>query len=213
MIRILLEMSSGSSSSDRDTGTDVSIVISDVIEYLFCPRFIYFMYCLDIPQHEERHYKVLKGRELHETREKVNKGYIRKKLHCVRKEISVYLASKKYHVRGIVDEVLFLEDGTAAPFDYKFAEYRDYLFRTHKYQSALYGLMIAEHYGVEVKRGFICYARSNYRVKEIEFREKDFKRALEMVDEILYIIQHGFYPKGTSYKARCVDCTYRRICD
>ena len=115
----------------------VSITISDVIEYLFCPRFIYFMYCLDIPQHEEKHYKVLKGRKIHETRENVNKNYIRKKLQCTRKEVSVYLSSTKYHIRGIVDEVLFLEDGTAAPLDYKFAEYKDYLFRTHKYQSAL----------------------------------------------------------------------------
>jgi len=171
------------------------------------------MYCLDIPQHEEKHYKVMKGRELHDTREKVNKDYIRKKLNCVKKEIAVYLNSKTYHVRGVVDEVLFLDDGSVAPFDYKFAEYRDYLFRTHKYQSALYGLMIAEHYGVEVNRGFVCYARSNYRVKEIEFKERDFKRAVEMVDEILRIIQYSFYPKGTGYKVRCVDCTYRRMCD
>ncbi|VUT25048.1 MAG: CRISPR-associated exonuclease Cas4 [Candidatus Methanolliviera sp. GoM_oil] len=191
---------------------ETSIMISDVIEYLFCPRFIYFMYCLDIPQYEEKRYKVLKGRELHETREKVNKNYVRRKLHCIKKESAVYLASPKYHIRGVVDEVLFLEDGTASPLDYKFAEFKDKLFRTHKYQSALYALMIADTYKVKVDRGFICYTRSNNLVKEIEFKEGDFKKAVEMVDEILEIIQKGFYPKGTSYKAKCVDCTYRNIC-
>ena len=191
---------------------EVSITISDVIEYTFCPRFIYFMYCLGIPQHEEKRYKVLKGRKLHETRENVNRNYVRKKLQCTRKEVSVYLSSNKHHVRGIVDEVLFLEGGTAAPLDYKFAEFKEKTFRTHKYQSALYGLMIEENYGMEVNRGFVCYSRSNYKIKEIEFKEKDFKKAVEMVDEILEIIQNGFYPEGTSYKARCVDCTYRRIC-
>lgn len=192
--------------------SEVFITVSDVMEYLFCPRFIYFMCCLGIPQREEKRYKVLKGRELHETREKVNKSYIRKKLQCVGKEVSVYLASRKYHLKGEVDEVLFLDDGTAAPLDYKFAEFKEVLFRTHKYQSALYGLMIADNYGVEVNRGFVCYTRSNHLVKEVKFRDKDFERSIAMVNEILEIIQKGFYPKGTKYKARCVDCTYRNIC-
>ena len=64
---------------------EVFITVSDVMEYLFCPRFIYFMYCLGIPQHEEKRYKVLKGRALHEAREKVNRSYIRKKLQCAAK--------------------------------------------------------------------------------------------------------------------------------
>lgn len=127
----------------------------------------------------------------------------------MRKDIAVYLVSKKYHVKGEVDEVLFLEDGTAAPLDYKFAEFRDTVFRTHKYQSALYGLMIADNYGVAVNRGFVCYTRSNHSVKEVELGNKDFERAIAMVKEVLDIIQKGFYPDATKYKARCVDCTYR----
>ena len=201
---------------DADVGfepePDVFITVSDVIEYLFCPRFIYFMHCLDIPQREGKRYKVLKGRELHEIREKVNRDYLRKKLNCKGKEISAYLTSRNYHIKGEVDEILFLDDGTAAPLDYKFAEFKDTLFRTHKYQSALYGLLIMENFGVEVKRGFVCYARSNYRVEEIIFRESDFEKAKWMVREILGIIQKGFYPEGSKQKARCMDCTYRNIC-
>ncbi len=192
--------------------SEVFITVSDVMEYLFCPRFIYFMYCLGIPQHEEKRYKVLKGRELHEAREKVNRNYIRKKLQCVRKDVAVYLVSRKYHVKGEVDEVLFLEDGTAAALDYKFAEFHDTVYRTHKYQSALYGLMIADTYGVPVNRGFVCYTRSNHLVKEVKLGNKDFERAITMVNEVLAIIQKGFYPDATKYKARCVDCTYRNIC-
>jgi CRISPR-associated exonuclease Cas4 len=191
---------------------EVFITVSDVMEYLFCPRFIYFMYCLGIPQHEEKRYKVLKGRALHEAREKVNKSYVRKKLQCVRKEVAVYLVSTRHHLKGEVDEVLFLEDGTAAPLDYKFAEFKDKLYRTHRYQSALYGLMIADTYDVAVKSGFVCYTRSNHQVKEVKLSEKDFERAIEMVDAVLGIIQHGIYPKATGYKTRCVDCTYRNIC-
>ena len=41
----------------EESESSTIITISDVLEYLFCPRFIYFMYCLDIPQHEEKRYK------------------------------------------------------------------------------------------------------------------------------------------------------------
>jgi len=170
------------------------------------------MYCLGIPQHEEKRYKVLKGRALHEAREKMNKSYIRKKLQCVRKDVAVYLVSKRNHLKGEVDEVLFLNDGTAAPLDYKFAAFKDRVFKTHRYQSALYGLMIADNYGVEVNRGFVCYTRSNHLVKEVKLGNKDFERAITMVGEVLEVIQKGFYPDATKYKARCVDCTYRNIC-
>jgi len=190
----------------------VFITVSDALEYLFCPRFIFFMHCLGIAQREERRYKVLKGRELHESREKVNRDYVRKRLNCLRKEISVYLISRKYHFKGEVDEILFLEDGTAAPMDYKYAEWKDTIYRTHKYQAALYGLLIMEHYGVEVKRGFVCYTRSNHHVEEIVFRQKDFEKARQIVSEIQMIIQRGYYPDGTKQRARCVDCTYRNIC-
>lgn len=189
------------------------ITVSDVIEYIFCPRFVFFMHCLDIPQREERYYKVLRGRELHESREKVNTSYVRKRLRCIRKKVSVYLTSHKYRIKGEVDEVLFLDDGTAAPMDYKYAEYSDAVHRTHKYQLALYGLLIMEHFGVPVNRGFICYTRSNHHVEEVKFQQKDYYVAIGMVNEILKIIQYGSYTNGTKDKAKCVDCTYRNICD
>ena len=188
------------------------VTVSDALEYLFCPRFIFFERCLMIPEHQEKRFKVLKGRELHEVREKVNRDYLRKRLKCTRKEISVYLTSHKYHFKGEVDEVLFLEDGTAAPLDYKYAEFKNTIYKTHKYQAALYGILIMEHFGVDVKKGFVCYTRSNNYVAEIDFRQKDFEMAKQIVREILMIIQRGYYPEGTKQKARCVDCTYKNIC-
>ena len=109
---------------------EIFITPSDVIEYLFCPRFIYYMRCLDIPQHEDKRYKVMKGREVHEEKAKINREYLRKKLGCVAKDISVYLTSSVLHLKGEVDEVLSSSDGTLAPLDYKFAEYKDWVFQT-----------------------------------------------------------------------------------
>lgn len=189
-----------------------SITISDVIEYLYCPRFTYYMHCLDIPQREEKRYKVRKGREIHAAKEKTHIGYLRKRYGVVEKREEVYLNSSRLGVRGVVDEVLFLDDGTAAPLDYKFAEYRERVFKTHRYQSALYGLLISEVYGVPVDRGYVVYTRSKDRVIEIEFTDKDREKASEIVDEIFRIIQQEEYPEIRVNKKKCFDCTYRRIC-
>lgn len=189
-----------------------SITISDVIEYLYCPRFTYFMHCLAIPQREDRHYKVRKGREIHAAKEKTNIGYLRRRYSVINKQVEIYINSHQLGVRGIVDEVLFFEDGSAAPLDYKFAEYRERVFRTHRYQSALYGMMISEAFGVPVNRGYIVYTRSKDKIIEIEFKESDWIQAKKIVDNIFHIIQDVEYPDVQVNKRKCLDCTYRRIC-
>jgi len=191
---------------------EIFITPSDVIEYLYCPRFIYFMKCLDISQHEDERYKVIKGREVHEEKAKINREYLRKKLGCVSKDISAYLASSALHLRGEVDEILEFSDGTLAPLDYKFAEYKDWVFQTHKYQSALYALLIMENYGKDVTRGYVCYIRSKNFLKEIQFCNADFKKAKSLVREILDIVSKGYYPKKKSSPAHCIDCCYKNIC-
>lgn len=195
-----------------DTETTPMITPSEVIEHLYCPRFTYFMNCLNIPQHEELRYKVLKGRELHERREDTNREYLRKKLGCIDKDISVYIASRKLGVRGIIDEVLYLSDDTLAPLDYKYAEYSDHTFETHRVQSVLYALLIMENFQKPVTKGFICYTKDGNKVKEIVYSEKDFCYAKGVVEEIFKVILKGYYPKKTRWQNRCIDCCYRNIC-
>jgi CRISPR-associated exonuclease Cas4 len=191
---------------------NIFLTPSVIIEYLFCPRFIYFMHCLNIPQHEEKRFKVLMGREVHEKKARLNKKYLRKKIGCIKRENLIYLVSERYHLKGEVDEVLFLEDGTLAPLDYKFTEYKDRLYRTHRIQSILYGLLITDNYGQEVKKGFLYYIRSKNLIKEIIFSKRDFEKVNNIIREILFIIQDGYFPKATPYKIRCVDCCYKNIC-
>lgn len=191
---------------------DIYITPSEIIEYLYCPRFIYFMNCLAIPQHEELRYKVLKGRRIHEERIRLNPDYLRKRLNCIAKDIDVYMASDVCHIKGKVDEVLFLDDGTLSPLDYKYAEYKEYLYRTHKYQSVLYAMLIKETYRKEAKKGFICYVRSASKVVEVAYKDKDFLETKEIITNVLQIMQTGYFPKKTSHRARCIDCCYRNIC-
>ena len=188
------------------------LTVTHLLEHLYCPRFTYFEHVLQIPEHQEKRFKVQKGREVHEERQHVNPGYLHKKLGVVRREFEVELASMAHGVKGIVDEVLWLEDETMAPFDYKFAEDPGQVYENLRVQSLLYGLLIRENYGKPVTRGFLCYTRSNYRVVEIPMAEEDFERALRIMQECFDIIRLGLFPEATKWTARCPDCCYRNIC-
>jgi CRISPR-associated exonuclease Cas4 len=199
--------------SDRpNEPAPVPLTVTHVLEHLFCPRFTFFEYVLAVPERQERRPLVLKGRQVHEERRKINPHYLRKKLGVVERKFDVPLASVRLGVRGSVDEVLTLADGSMAPFDYKFAEAPREVYHNQKVQSALYGLLIRETFGVPVRRGFLCYTRSNYRVVELVHTDEDFAEAAAVVQEILTVIRTGVFPPATRWKARCRDCCYRNIC-
>jgi CRISPR-associated exonuclease Cas4 len=198
----------------RPTGEPppLPLTVTHVLEHLFCPRFTYFEYVLAVPERQERRLLVQKGRQAHEERRRINPNYLRKKLGVVHRQFDVPLSSVRLGVRGSVDEVLTLADGSMAPFDYKFAEDRGRIYQNQKMQSVLYALLIREAFQQSVHRGFLCYIRSKHKVVPIEFTDTDFADAEAVLREILQVIQTGCFPRATSWRSRCRDCCYRNIC-
>ncbi len=188
----------------------ISITPSHIIEYLFCPRFTYFEYVLAIPQYEERNFKVVKGREIHDQKLERNKAYLRKKIGATEKWVDQYLTN--LNLRGKIDEVLLLEDGTMAPLDYKFAEYKDRVFDTYKQQLYCYALLIEENFGKQVNKGFLVYVRSKNKLIEVEIDKEAKEEIRKSINNIQVIMEENYFPKATKYKRRCLNCTYRNIC-
>jgi len=191
---------------------EFSITASHLLECLFCPRFTYFEYVLDIPQHEDKRFKVEVGRTIHEKIRKMNADYLRKKIGVEEKKSDVYLSGRN-GIRGIIDEILFLNDGTGAPLDYKYAEYKDKTFKNHRFQLVFYAQLIKDNFNIQVNRGFIVYTRSRNKLVEVPIQEKDFIELKKIIDEVVAIIQKCHYPKPTKYKRRCPDCCYRNLCE
>lgn len=189
---------------------EVYITPSEIIEFMYCPRFTYFMKCLSIRQFEEKRYKVIKGRKVHEN--KSRQDYIRQKIGGILKNKNVYLISKTLGLKGIVDEIYKLRDGSYAPVDFKYAEYKEKEFLTYKTQMALYSLIIEEQFNCKVNKMFLVYARSKNLIKEIVLDDKTRKETQKALDQYKKVVS-GYYPKSTRYKARCIDCCYQNICE
>ena len=50
----------------------VPLMVTHILEHLFCPRFTYFEYVVGIAEHQERRPLVQKGRTVHHERTKIN---------------------------------------------------------------------------------------------------------------------------------------------
>ena len=187
-----------------------SITPSHILEYLFCPRFTYFEYVLKIPQYQERHFKVQKGRNVHELKQVQNITYLRRRIGVKEKFISQYLTNDM--LRGEVDEVLLLEDGSMAPLDYKFARYEDKIYDTYKTQLYCYAILIESNFHRKVRKGFLVYTRSKNKLIEVPIEDKHKEKVIKDIEAIKMIILKNKYPKATRYKKKCVNCTYKNIC-
>lgn len=171
---------------------------------------MYFEHVLDIPQYEEKSYKAMRGRHLHDRKQSINKEYLRKKIGVKEKYQEQYLSND--FLRGKVDEVLLLDDGTMAPLDYKFAQYKDKVFNTYKTQLFCYAWLIEDNFSCRVEKGFLVYTRSKNKLIEVEITEDAKQEVRENVNAIIDIIANNRFPKATRYKKRCRGCTYRNIC-
>lgn len=61
----------------------MTLTPSHIIEFLYCPRFTFFEYVLSIPQYEEKNYKVMRGRDLHDKKLEENKEYLRRRIGAI----------------------------------------------------------------------------------------------------------------------------------
>jgi len=201
-----------SSRQAKPAESGYSLTATHLLEYLFCPRFIYFENVLNIPEHQEQRFKVQKGRNIHKKIRKMNPVYLRKKFGVKEKKSDVYLAGQSV-IRGIVDEILFLNDGTAAVLDYKYAEYKDKIFKNHRFQLVFYAQLIKDNFQIPVKKGFIVYTRSKNKLVEVPIKDKDFIELEKIINDMINIIQYCRYPEPTPVKRRCPDCCYKNICE
>ncbi len=187
-----------------------SITPSDIIQHLYCPRFTWWERAMRLPQFEEKNYKVMRGREMHDHKSGQNEEYLRRRLGVESKKVNVYLTNEL--LRGEVDEVLFLKDGTAAPLDYKFARWEEKVYDTYRTQLICYAWLIEKQFGVKVNRGYLIYTRSKHHVEEIPIAEADIQSVRDVAERIRMVVEKNEYPKATQVRSRCVHCTYRNVC-
>ena len=191
------------------------ITVSDVKQYLYCPKIIYFDHVLHIPKPPDQ--KLETGKEKHESitaKEKRRKGalFYDPELDQAEKMFRVALESSTLGLRGVLD-YLVMTEREFIPVDYKFGlSHNGGVHLNHKYQLAAYALLVEENFKTIVRRGFIHYSKDRVNV-QIDLGDELRRRTLKMIHEIGQIIEEEIEPIGTKNPGRCIDCEYSRYCE
>lgn len=188
----------------------IDLTPSHLIEHQYCPRYTYFEYVLRIPQNEEKYGLVMRGRRIHEQKLIQNPNYLRQRLGVVGRTDNCYLSMPG--LRGIIDEVLELEDGSYAPMDYKFAVWKDRIMPTYQLQLSCYALLVEANFPGPVHAGFLVYVRSKHKVVKLPIGDTEKDAVRKLCAAIHDVVEGNKFPKATKNKRQCLTCTYRNIC-
>lgn len=181
----------------------------DLMNFLFCPRIIYYEHILKSPQFTTR--KELKGREKYnDFKSKSKRNKIIKEFPKLRRIYDKTLQSEKYGIITKADCIIFNDKlKEAYPVSIKYSNLPRKIYRTQRYQLLLEAFLIEDVFNYKVPFGFMRYMLSGDMIK-INTSNKHI--ILDIFSQISKLIKSENFPKATPYKKCCIDCCYRSKC-
>ncbi len=183
------------------------IAPTDIREYAFCPRLVYYKNLLHI--YERTTEPMMLGREVHDEQQITHLIPLLKVTKVLK---NVELVSKRLKVAGKVDYILVTKFNEYIPVDMKLSEpYHGTAQKHHKMQLTAYSLLIEEAYKTIVKRAIIYYLRARKTII-IPITDSLKAQAKEIIKNIYRILETNIEPKVPYIAAKCKSCNYLRYC-
>jgi CRISPR-associated exonuclease Cas4 len=185
------------------------ITATDLMNYSYCPRIIYYMHVLKDPQFTTK--KEFKGREKEDQfRPNAKRTKVVKELPPLPKKFKVSLVSEELGIKTIADSIIINKSKSEAyPLQIKYSFRPDILYKTQKNQLFMEALLIEKQLNYRVPFGFIKFLRSGDVVKQ---SMKDKNKVIPIFTNIRKIIEKERFPEPTKHLNHCTDCCYNRKC-
>jgi CRISPR-associated exonuclease Cas4 len=197
----------------REAGERVIFTVTDLKQYTYCPRVVFYTYCL--PLLRPTTYKMEAGIAAHERAEKQER---RRTLAAYgleegKRHFDVEVASQELGLRGrgdVASEVGEGEEREWVPVDYKQTTRRT---GQHiRRQLAAYGLMLEETWGGTARRGFV-YSLVTRKTEEIALTERLRRDVRGVVGAMREMVEREAMPGPPRSRRPCVNCEFRRFCN
>lgn len=186
------------------------ITAADIMNYVYCPRIVYFTRVIKLPQTKSAKQK--KGLEKDfafkkdTNRNKIIKGISYNPL--LIKKYNISLETDEYATK--VDCLLINEKFKEAyPLQLKYSKKPicNY-YKTMKLQLMFEAMLIEKVLKYKVPYGYIKYALSGDLIKiYLEEREELY----DIIEKVKALIKNEIFPPATKYKKRLIDNCYRRL--
>jgi len=187
------------------------ITVSDIVQFYYCPRKIYFLKTLNVP-HPQR-YKMEFGVEQYEKelqlilRRKSIFGFSKEEIKNIFKK--TFVQSSKIGLSGRIDLAIELNNDELIPIEMKFTDFNYPSFHWKK-QLTAYAMLLEEHFNTSVKRGII-YLIQQKKQFEIPIRPVEKKFILTDIKKITNLITSERIPRKTD-KNKCKYCEMIKYC-
>lgn len=182
--------------------------VSDVKQFLYCPRVVYFTYVM--PVHKKITRKMEYGKEEHLEIERLEK---RRKLRSYdlsagERRFRTKLCSERLDLEGILDMHIVTSSG-CFPVEFKHTTRKPSLH--HKYQLVSYALLLEDQYGKAVRHGYL-YLIPGKRVITVEITPNARSYVKRTLEKIRTMVVRETFPPAPRRPARCFDCEYANYC-
>jgi CRISPR-associated exonuclease Cas4 len=203
--------------ADPPTVEPFYLRVADLRQYAYCPRFLYYFYCL--PDVRPLTFKMEEGEEQHlEEKEREKRrglalyGLQVREAQAI-KHFDVAVESERLRLRGRLDMVIELQgpEGRALyPVEYKAT--RRAPGPQYRLQLAAYALLLEESWQAEAKQGFFLLVPLRKAVP-VRLDKAAKAKAEQMVLSMHAIVSGELMPPPTTSAAKCAVCEFRRFCN
>lgn len=186
------------------------LTATDLMNYLYDPRSVYFSHILKIPQ--EVTLKMEEGKKIHDLytqRSKRNK--IIKELPRLDKQYDIYIESDKIKYATRIDCILFTKKRNKAyPVEFKYSRTPKKLYHRQIYQLVLEAILVEDFYNCKVNIGYMKFMVDDNFVK-VHISKELKNSALHVLGKIQSIIEKEEYPNIKGLHPRLKDYGYRNV--
>lgn len=181
--------------------------VSDLKQYLYCPRVVWYRYCQPVPRNAT--YKMDHGKEAgrHEAELEERRGLRPYGMTSGERSFEDWLESERLGMCGNLDMLISTAE-ERVPVEFKFARR---VAANHRYQLAAYALLLEETEGPPVNRGFV-YLIPAKRATEVVVTSGMRSYVTRALREMEEMIEEERYPRPTSIRERHRDCEFRAYC-
>jgi len=183
--------------------------VSDIKQYIYCPRIIYFYYVLPILRRVTR--KMEYGRLEHIEISHLEK---RRKLKAYgilegSRDFHVFMQSSRLGLNGLLDMSITASSGEIYPVEFKHSISKRGLHQ--KYQLAAYAMLLEEKCFKPVRYGFL-YLIPTKTIVPVEITASMREHVKKVLSAIRKIIANERIPGYIRSRTRCTDCEFKNYC-
>lgn len=181
------------------------------MNYIYCPRILYFERVLHIPQATT--IKEYKGRESHQRFNKNSKrAAMAEEFRGYKKEYEIWVEDSEIGFRTIIDCIIVNPNNNSAYIvQAKDSFAPKQVYRTQKFQLFAEMYLAKKCLGLNIQGAYVDYLKDNKMV-EIKVGEKSCSEFLTALKSMHKIIETEKMPAPTEYPKKCQDCCYYTIC-